>query len=351
MLPKLLSSAVSNTAVTVSQVVTYSPAFTLVPTYECFNRCTYCNFRTDPGQSPWLTLADAQAQLAAITPGSVCEVLILSGEVHPQSIRRPEWFEHIYQLCELAIAMGFLPHTNVGPLHYAEMERLKQVNASLGLMLEQVTPRLQTTVHQHAPSKNPALRWQQLEWAGQLHIPFTTGLLLGIGETPVEQIETLKAIATLHQHWGHIQEVILQPYRPSLMAQPHEIAFSSDTLVEVIAKARQILPNDITIQIPPNLIQSPQHRLACLNAGVRDFGGIVPQDHVNPDYSHTPLANLTHQLASQQWHLQPRLPVYPHLASWVHPSLQPLVQCWQERFGTGKLTIEQLPLQPQDVTG
>jgi 7,8-didemethyl-8-hydroxy-5-deazariboflavin synthase len=330
----------SHAAVTGSQVITYSPAFTLVPTYECFNRCTYCNFRTDLGQSPWLTLADAQAQLAAISPGSVCEILILSGEVHPQSAQRTAWFEHIYQLCELAISMGFLPHTNVGPLHYAEMERLKKVNVSLGLMLEQMTPHLQATVHQQAPSKNPALRWQQLEWAGQLHIPFTTGLLLGIGETMAEQQETLEAIATLHQRWGHIQEVILQPYRPGHTAQQNEPAFSPEALVAVVTSARQILPSDITIQIPPNLLQSPQHRLACLNAGARDFGGIVPHDHVNPDYTHTSLAELTHQLAAAHWRLQPRLPVYPHLESWVNPSLQPLVQYWREYLGTGKLTNE-----------
>ncbi len=180
-----------------SQIVTYSPAYTLVPTYECFNRCTYCNFRVDPGQSPWLTLAVAQQQLEKLHSQGICEILVLSGEVHPRSPKRESWFGRIYDICQLALSMGFLPHTNAGPLSFAEMEKLKQVNVSMGLMLEQLTPKLLQTVHRQAPSKVPSLRLQQLEWAGELRIPFTTGLLLGIGETSADWWETLEAIATL----------------------------------------------------------------------------------------------------------------------------------------------------------
>ena len=162
--------------------ITYSPAYTLVPTYECFNRCSYCNFRVDPHQDSWLTIEKAQSILQKLQQQSVCEILILSGEVHPQSSRRPSWFRRIYDLCQLALSMGFLPHTNVGPLSFSEMETLKTVNASMGLMLEQITPDLLSTVHRHAPSKLPQLRLKQLEWAGKLKIPFTTGILLGIGE-------------------------------------------------------------------------------------------------------------------------------------------------------------------------
>ena len=171
--------------------VTYSPAYTLVPTYECFNRCSYCNFRTAPGQSPWMALESAAKILRGLQTQGICEILILSGEVHPRSPRRNAWFERIYQLCELALKLGFLPHTNAGPLSFAEMERLKSVNVSMGLMLEQLTPELLKTVHQHAPSKMPQLRLQQLEWAGKLQIPFTTGLLLGIGETKIDWWDTL----------------------------------------------------------------------------------------------------------------------------------------------------------------
>ena len=136
--------------------ITYSPAYTLVPTYECFNRCTYCNFRVDPNQDNWLTLEKSQTILRELKHKSVCEILILSGEVHPHSSRRKAWFQHIYNLCKLALSMGFLPHTNAGILSFAEMETLKTVNASMGLMLEQITPKLLETVHNHSPSKLPS---------------------------------------------------------------------------------------------------------------------------------------------------------------------------------------------------
>ena len=165
-----------------SRVITYSSAYTLVPTYECFNRCTYCNFRQDVGTSGWMSLATATHTLRSL-PTSICEILILSGEVHPQSADRAAWFEHIFTLCERAIDLGFLPHTNVGPLSTAEMARLKTVNVSMGLMLEQSTPQLLSTVHQHSPSKNPTLRLNQLRQAGELEIPFTTGILVGLGES------------------------------------------------------------------------------------------------------------------------------------------------------------------------
>ncbi|MFM7545861.1 MAG: radical SAM protein, partial [Synechococcales cyanobacterium] len=102
-------------------LITYSPAYTLVPTYECFNRCTYCNFRADPGTSPWLTMAEAEQELQPLTEQGVVEILILGGEVHPLSPMRKSWFTHIYDLCQLALDRGFLPHTNVGPLSWEEM--------------------------------------------------------------------------------------------------------------------------------------------------------------------------------------------------------------------------------------
>ncbi|HEY9828080.1 MAG TPA: 7,8-didemethyl-8-hydroxy-5-deazariboflavin synthase subunit CofG [Stenomitos sp.] len=313
-------------------VATYSPAFTLVPTYECFNRCAYCNFRTDPAQSPWLTLADATRQLQQL-PAGVSEILILSGEVHPRSVRRTEWFRHIYQLCELSLSLGFLPHSNVGPLSWAEMTQLKQVNVSMGLMLEQTTPSLLETVHRDAPSKRPELRLQQLDWAGALKIPFTTGLLLGLGESEADRWETLEAIARSHRQWGHIQEVILQPYSPGHQDNYSEKPFGSEDLIAVVAAARQLLPPEITIQIPPNLMLSPQTLLDCLSAGARDLGGIVPHDHVNPNYDHQDTGQLEQWLASRGWHLQPRLPLYPQFDAWVAPPLQDLVQRWRDRLG------------------
>lgn len=303
-------------------MVTYSPAYTLVPTYECFNRCTYCNFRTDPGQSPWVTRAQAQQTLESLHHQGVIEILILSGEVHPQSPRRPAWFQHLYQLCELALSLGFLPHTNAGPLRYDEMARMRTVNVSMGLMLEQLTPHLLATVHRHAPSKQPERRLQQLHWAGELKIPFTTGLLLGIGETDDDRLETLTAIADIHQRWGHIQEVILQPHSPGQQQSWPGEAFGAENLLDLIAIAREILPADITIQVPPNLVEEPTQLLACLAAGARDLGGISPHDEVNPDYPHPQPKLLGDRLGQQGWHLTPRLPIYPQYDAWLPLPLQ-----------------------------
>ncbi|NJL39588.1 MAG: 7,8-didemethyl-8-hydroxy-5-deazariboflavin synthase subunit CofG [Leptolyngbyaceae cyanobacterium SM1_4_3] len=322
-----------------TQVVTYSPAYTVVPTYECFNRCTYCNFRVDSGTDPWMSLSQAEVQLRRLQTQGIIEILILSGEVHPLSARRQEWFHRIYHLCELALSLGFLPHTNVGPLSFAEMSQLKTVNVSMGLMLEQVTPELLKTVHRQAPSKVPARRLQQLEWAGELHIPFTTGLLLGIGETMGRSLQTLEAIAQIHQRWKHIQEVILQPHSPGQQQSWQGEAFEIEQLLEIVAIARNILPPEITLQIPPNLIPNSSLLLACIKAGARDLGGVGPKDEVNPDYPHPHDTTLAQVLMEANWQLQPRLPIYPQYDSWLSAALQPAVQQWRDRLVPCSSTI------------
>lgn len=312
--------------------ITYSPAYTLVPTYECFNRCTYCNFRTEPGADTWMTLEHAVQLLAPLRHQGVIEILVLSGEVHPHSPQRRVWFQRIYDLCELALSLGFLPHTNVGPLSLEELAQLKLVNVSMGLMLEQLTPALLETVHRHAPSKQPTVRLQQLEWAGELQIPFTTGLLLGIGETEADWIETLEAIAQSHGRWGHIQEVILQPHSPGQQQAIAFQPFDPKRLVDVVTLARRLLPAEITLQIPPNLLPTALDLLACIDAGARDLGGIGPKDEVNPDYPHPHDAALANTLKHANWHLQPRLPIYPQYDPWLPPRLQPMVQQWRDRL-------------------
>ncbi|QLL30074.1 7,8-didemethyl-8-hydroxy-5-deazariboflavin synthase subunit CofG [Thermosynechococcus sichuanensis E542] len=304
------------------RTITYSPAFTLVPTYECFNRCTYCNFRQDIGTRGWLSLEAAAQQLAELNPQQVREILILSGEVAPNSPQRSQWLERLYNLAALALNQGFLPHTNAGPLSRAEMAYLKQVNVSMGLMLEQLTPKLLQSVHRHAPSKDPQLRLHQLEQAGELGIPFTTGLLLGIGEAPQDWAETLTAIAECHRRWGHIQEVILQPHSPGQQQEAALPPFDLRQLPNVVRLARSLLPAEITIQIPANLVTDAEVLQACLEAGARDLGGIVPLDHVNPDYPHRDVAALREQLQAWGWELVPRLPVYPQFVDWLPPPLR-----------------------------
>ncbi len=252
--------------------------------------------------------------------------------MHPRSSRRRPWLKHIDAICQLAIAEGFLTHTNVGPLSFEEMEHLRQCNVSMGLMLEQLTPDLLDSVHRHAPSKHPEVRLQQLSWAGQLKIPFTTGLLLGIGETRVDWEETLDKIATLHHQYGHIQEVILQPHQPGERQQQVGQPCDDTMLLAAVELARNILPDGITIQIPPNLVQSPQTLIACLDTGVRDLGGIGPIDEVNPTYYHQSLKSLTELLQSKGYTLRPRLPIYPQYDGWLPPKLKQKVQSWRTRL-------------------
>lgn len=306
--------------------ITYSPAYTVVPTYECFNRCSYCNFRKDIGSGFTLTIAEAKNNIEQLSAPKVCEILILSGEVPPNSTLRNQWLARILAMCQLALARDFLPHSNVGILKWSEMQQLKEVNVSLGLMLEQITPRLLKTVHQNAPSKVPELRIQQLEWAGQLQIPFTTGLLLGIGETKHERLGTLRAISQIQKCWGHIQEVILQPHSQGTRQSYHNSNFALSELPEFVAIARAILPDTVTIQVPPNLITEPNILLKCLEAGARDLGGISPLDEVNPDYVHPTYASLKQILEPAGWQLIPRLPVYSQYYSWLSAALQQKVK-------------------------
>ncbi|MEO1210025.1 MAG: 7,8-didemethyl-8-hydroxy-5-deazariboflavin synthase subunit CofG [Cyanobacteria bacterium J06638_20] len=324
--------------------VSFSPAGTLVPTYECFNRCGYCNFRVDPGQDVWLSRSKAEQQLQAWRDRSIIEVLILSGEVHPQSARRAAWVQHLVDLCQLALDMGLLPHTNAGPLSYEEMARLRQVNVSMGLMIEQVTPTLLQTVHRHAPSKDPNLRLQQLAWAGELRIPFTTGLLLGIGETREDWVETLEAIAQSHGTWGHIQEVILQPHSRGQGQTWAGASLPATALIDTVSLARQILPADITLQIPPNLIAQPDILFACLEAGARDLGGISPKDEVNPDYPHPQHEELQRCLAVGGWQLRQRLPVYPQYDTWLPQPLQEAVGRWRSHLQSSFTASEPSPM-------
>lgn len=324
--------------------VSFSPAGTLVPTYECFNRCGYCNFRVDPGQDVWLSQSEAEQQLQAWRDRSIIEVLVLSGEVHPQSARRAAWVQHLVDLCQLALDMGLLPHTNAGPLSYEEMARLRQVNVSMGLMIEQVTPTLLQTVHRHAPSKDPSLRLQQLAWAGELRIPFTTGLLLGIGETREDWVETLEAIAQIHRTWGHIQEVILQPHSPGQGQAWAGASLPATALIDAVSLARHILPVDITLQIPPNLIAQPDILFACLEAGARDLGGISPKDEVNPDYPHPQHEELQQCLATGGWQLRQRLPVYPQYDAWLPQPLQEAVGRWRSHLQSCPATSESPPV-------
>jgi FO synthase subunit 1 len=300
--------------------VTWSPSLTLVPSRACFNACGYCGFRRIP--DPADPLADALSDAAtaarlAATPRAL-EVLLLSGEVAPSSPWRRAWFARLLAISRLALAAGRLPHTNAGPLSLSEMAALGRLNPSMGLMLEGIGPAWDR-LHAQAPSKRLEVRLGQLEQAGRLGIPFTTGLLLGVGESRAERRDSLELLALLQRRWGHLQEVILQPWRGA--AGPAPLADSAcNELLITIAEARAILPPEVHLQLPPNLW--PAARLIeALEAGIDDLGGIDASDVINPAYPQPAPADLAEQLARAGWRLEPRLCVH---AEWIACLGQPL---------------------------
>jgi FO synthase subunit 1 len=297
------------------RIVTWSPSVTLVPTHGCFNACGYCGFRVAPSAgdplADALTDTAAEQQLAAAPQAR--EVLLLSGEVAPSSPHRQRWLARLLALSRLALRHGRLPHTNAGPLSPREMAALGRLNPSMGLMLEGIGPAYDA-LHRHAPSKALPVRLGQLEQAGRLGIPFTTGLLLGVGETAAERRTALLWLAALQRRWGHLQEVILQPWRPpGQPARPLDAA-TSETLLTTIAEARAILPPEVHLQLPPNLW--PLDRLLdALEAGIDDLGGIDTRDVINPAYPQPTPTALAERLARGGWELRPRLCVH---AGWWH---------------------------------
>ena len=218
-------------------------------------------------------------------------------------------------MCELVLEKtGLLPHANPGVMDRAALMRLKDSNASVGLMLENVSPRLMRDglPHAKAPDKVPALRLSTIEEAGKLSIAFTTGILIGIGETMEERIDSLLTIRTLHQKYGHIQEVIIQNFRAkpeiSMAAHPEP---SLDDMLRTIALARLILGPHMNVQAPPNLSYDDFPRL--LEAGINDWGGISPvtKDFINPEAAWPQIARLQAETESRGFTLRERLALYP----------------------------------------
>ena len=287
-------------------LVTWSPSVTLVPTRGCFNDCGYCSFRLPLDQATPLSLAEAAEQLSARP--AAAEVLLLSGEVAPGSPQRSVWFARLLALSALALAEGRLPHTNAGPLSLREMAALGRLNPSMGLMLEGVGPAYDA-LHHRAPSKRLEVRLTQLQQAGRLGIPFTTGLLLGVGETMAQREQALLLLADQQRRWGHLQEVILQPWRPDGEAARPLSATEQSDLLEAIAMARQLLPPEVHLQTPPNLWPLEQLPRA-LEAGISDLGGIDCSDVINPAYPQPTPEVLKQLLAQHGLRLEPRTCVH-----------------------------------------
>lgn len=319
-----------------SRLVTWSPGLTLVPTASCFNRCGYCGFRQapDPDDPLASALSLPQAQAALRRHPEAREVLLLSGEVAPSAPQRRAWFALLLRLSRLALAHGRLPHTNAGPLSLPEMAALGRLNPSMGLMLEGLGPAWQRW-HRQAPSKQLEVRLLQLEQAGRLGIPFTTGLLLGVGESNREQRQALELIALEHATWGHVQEVILQPFHPPGRAPVPLDGSRCDALLELIAEARRILPPEVHLQLPPNLWPR-QRLLEALEAGIDDLGGIdAERDVINPACPQPAPRQLAQQLEAAGWQLRPRLCVHRHWISWLPSPLRQRAEAIAQQLDEG----------------
>jgi len=330
-LPDLLSAATELRAQGKRNVITYSKKVFIPLTTLCRDYCSYCTFRKDPGQpgAHFMTPDEVLALAERARQAGCKEALFSLGDQPERAFPEAREFlraqgytrtlDYLAAMCELVLdKTGLLPHANPGVMDRAALALLKDSNASVGLMLENVSPRLMRDglPHANAPDKVPALRLRTMEEAGKLSIAFTTGILIGIGETMEERIDSLFAIRTLHEKYGHIQEVIIQNFRskPEIPMAAHPEP-SLDDMLRTIALARLILGPQMNIQAPPNLSYDDFPRL--LEAGINDWGGISPitRDFINPEAAWPQIPRLQAETESRGFLLRERLALYPEYVS------------------------------------
>lgn len=349
-LPTLLRAAANVRDATWGKTATFSPKVFLPLTNVCRNRCDYCSFRKSPSdEGAWtMTHAEVERFVAQAHAQGCAEALFCLGD-KPETafaayrktladIGHDSTVDYLVWAAERALEQGVLPHTNAGILSRHDMQRLRPVNVSLGLMLENISPRLceKGMPHHKAPDKRPQVRVQMIREAGELKIPFTTGILIGIGETRRERVESLLAIRQLHREHGHIQEVIVQNFatRPDIaMAEASEP--DDHEMAHTVALARLILDRDVSLQAPPNL--NPKRTSLLLAAGINDFGGISPvtPDFINPRHPWPLLQALEAACAQEGFSLRPRLPIYDAYVNrpeFLDPALLDLTQRTQARL-------------------
>jgi FO synthase len=343
------AAAAARSAMFGSQI-TYSPKVFLPLTNLCRNHCDYCSFRRSPGDPGEWTMTPAQIedQIRRARELGCAEALFCLGDKPEKAFRAyrrdlallglESTVEYLYRSAEVALAHGLLPHTNAGLMTRGEMARLKEVNVSLGLMLECVSARLcePGMPHHKAPDKRPEKRLAMIEIAGQLRIPFTTGILVGIGETRRERIESLLAIRHLSRKFGHIQEVIVQNFRAAAgVPMQHAPEPDENEVTLAVAMTRLIMDSDVSVQAPPNL--SPGATDALLASGLNDFGGISPvtPDYINPGHPWPHVSALRDACARAGFVLRPRASIYDHFVArtgFLDPRLLPRTRDVQARL-------------------
>jgi len=325
-LPALLTAARAAKENFKPGVITYSRKVFLPLTNLCRDYCGYCTFRRDPGDSgahtmtPEEVLAVARAgenlgcTEALFSLGDKPELLFPEMRDTLRHLGYKSTLHYLEAMCELVLReTTLLPHPNPGLLSAEWISRLAAVSPSMGLMLETTSRALlaPAAAHDNAPDKVPAKRLRTIEDAGTQQVPFTTGLLIGIGETPEDRVDALLAIRDLHDRYGQIQEVIVQNFRvKSTIPMAHAPEPSQGEMLRTVAVTRLLMPN-VNIQAPPNL-NAPYYE-ELLDAGINDWGGVSPltPDYINPEKPWPHLEQLRLRTESKGQQLRQRLPVYP----------------------------------------
>jgi len=321
--------------------VTFSKNIFIPVTNVCRNACDYCGFRARSIEDAYVIGVHEFLDLVQ-HKGAATEALFTAGENPERAYLSPFFNDrmieagftslvaYMKELCTLAIQHGLLPHCNLGVLSKEELEELRDVNASMGLMLETTASELEA--HKNSPGKDPTARLKMIADAGKLKIPFTTGLLIGIGEKPEDRICSLESIKSLHEQYGHIQEVIIQPFLPkqsTAMWNTNQPRF--EELKEVVRAAREILPEGVAIQVPPNLT-SPKE---LIELGASDLGGISERtiDYINPE-SQWPQEEELREIVAP-YKLRERLPIYPEYIEkgWYSEEIRPLIERYADEDG------------------
>jgi len=371
-LPELMRAAAARRDAAFGRLVSYSRKVFIPLTKLCRDVCHYCTFAERPraGHAAYLSadevLAIARAGEAAgctealFTLGDKPELRYRAAREALDALGYPSTIAYLRAMCALVLKeTTLLPHVNPGVMTADEIASLREVSVSQGVMLESTSERLCEPggVHYGSPDKHPAARLETLRLAGELAVPFTTGILIGIGETRAERLDALHAIRDLHEHYGHIQEVIVQNFRakPDTKRADAEEPDLDDELWS-IAAARLILPDDVHVQAPPNL--SPGVYQALIGAGIDDWGGVSPvtPDHVNPEAPWPELEALAMRTAEMGKVLVQRLPLYPAWVAqperWLHPKIAVKVRQGTDAEGWARADdwAPGLPVEPKPLT-
>ena len=313
----------------------------------CKDTCSYCTYKSEPGEAKLSLMSKQQiTELLTLAKKYKCvEALFVTGEQPEQKYQEArDWLkennfkstvEYLIHSSEIALEMGLFPHTNAGNLNYEEMKKLKKTNVSMGVMLENVSERLteKGMPHHLAASKRPKARLEILENSGKLGIPMTTGILVGIGETIKEIIDSLFAIKQLNDKHGNIQEVILQNFQPKPDTEMKDEPSADEKNFKLVVALSRIIMPEMNIQIPPNL--SPKSYQSFLSVGINDWGGISPitPDFVNPEFSWPEISKVDEYSKKAGFDLKCRFPIYPEYFSFVSKELRDKISVIEDEEG------------------